>query len=79
MATQTTPQQAQTDSDPLPQASSSKEQESTEVKDIIRERFEKEAQLPIAINGADPEQIDKVKAEIEEYKQNINKMLDEFE
>ncbi|KAF0436873.1 PPP4R2-domain-containing protein [Gigaspora margarita] len=53
-----------------------------EVKDIIRERFEKicqEAQLPIAINGADPEQIDKVKAEIEEYKQSINKMLDEFE
>ncbi|CAG8544783.1 1292_t:CDS:10, partial [Racocetra persica] len=108
LTTQTTPQQAQTDSDPLPQASSSEEQESTEpkilstndevlthisemnqltipwpeVKDIIRERFEKicqEAPLLIAINGADPEQIDKVKAEIEEYKQNINKMLDEFE
>ncbi|CAG8516185.1 7404_t:CDS:2 [Dentiscutata erythropus] len=50
-----------------------------EVKEIIKERFEKETQLPIAVNGADPEQIDKVKAEIEEYKQNINKMLDGFE
>ncbi|CAG8473803.1 9844_t:CDS:10, partial [Cetraspora pellucida] len=104
LTTQSTSQQAQTESDPLPQASS-EEQESTdlkilstndevlthisemnqltipwpEVKDIIRERFEKESQLPIAINGTDPEQIDKVKAEIEEYKQNINKMLDEFE
>ncbi|RIB11868.1 PPP4R2-domain-containing protein [Gigaspora rosea] len=38
-----------------------------------------EAQLPIAINGADPEQIDKVKEEIEDYKKSINKMLDEFE
>ncbi|CAG8482015.1 11202_t:CDS:2, partial [Dentiscutata heterogama] len=50
-----------------------------EVKEIIKERFEKETQLPIAVNGADPEQIDKAKAEIEEYKQNINKMLDGFE